>query len=219
MNDIHALSGAYAVDALDGDERAQFEAHLAVCAACTEEVDSLREAAAVLAEVTATAPRPELRSQVLGAIGSVRPLPPTLEARRSRRRRTQALLAAAAAVVAIGAGGVVWSQVNDSGSTAGLVTASTELPDGSTMRVTRAGDGSGQLEATSMAAAPQGKQYVAWLVHGTTTTAIGALPDATDFTMSLGELGHGDGVAVSIEDAGRVPSTPSDDLVANVAFG
>ena len=28
-NDVHALSGAYAVDALDHDERAAFEAHLA----------------------------------------------------------------------------------------------------------------------------------------------------------------------------------------------
>ena len=28
VNDIHALSGAYAVDALDDDERARFEEHL-----------------------------------------------------------------------------------------------------------------------------------------------------------------------------------------------
>ena len=32
--DIHALSGAYAVDALDDIERAQFERHLAECPAC-----------------------------------------------------------------------------------------------------------------------------------------------------------------------------------------
>ena len=52
MTDIHALSGAYAVDALDDDERAQFEAHLAGCPSCRSEVDSLREAAALLAETT-----------------------------------------------------------------------------------------------------------------------------------------------------------------------
>jgi hypothetical protein len=28
MNDVHALSGAYAVDALDDIERAQFQRHL-----------------------------------------------------------------------------------------------------------------------------------------------------------------------------------------------
>ena len=32
MSEIHALSGAYAVDALDDIERAQFERHLATCA-------------------------------------------------------------------------------------------------------------------------------------------------------------------------------------------
>ncbi len=39
MSDIHALSGAYAVDALDDIERAQFERHLAECAECRAEVD------------------------------------------------------------------------------------------------------------------------------------------------------------------------------------
>ena len=34
MSDIHALVGAYAVDALDDVERAAFERHLAECAAC-----------------------------------------------------------------------------------------------------------------------------------------------------------------------------------------
>ncbi len=37
-DDIHALSGAYAVDALDELERVQFEQHLAGCSACRAEV-------------------------------------------------------------------------------------------------------------------------------------------------------------------------------------
>ena len=49
-SDIHALSGAYAIDALDDIERAQFERHLAECAECRDEVDSLREAAGLLVE-------------------------------------------------------------------------------------------------------------------------------------------------------------------------
>ena len=50
MSDIHALSGAYAVDALDDLERAGFERHLAGCAACRAEVASLREATAAMAD-------------------------------------------------------------------------------------------------------------------------------------------------------------------------
>ena len=58
MSDIHALSGAYAIDALDDIERAQFERHLAKCAECRAEVESLREASAMLAETTAVEPPP-----------------------------------------------------------------------------------------------------------------------------------------------------------------
>ena len=76
--DIHALSGAYAVDALDDGERTQFERHLAECPDCRSEVDSLREAAALLAETTATTPSAELRDRVLADIVNVRPLPPVV---------------------------------------------------------------------------------------------------------------------------------------------
>jgi anti-sigma factor RsiW len=77
-DDIHALSGAYAVDALDDAERAAFEEHLAVCPACQNEVASLREGAALLAETETTLaqPAPELRERVLAGITMVRPLPP-----------------------------------------------------------------------------------------------------------------------------------------------
>ena len=51
-------------------------AHLAGCQACRHEVDSLREAAALLPETTAAAPSPGLRDRVLADIASVRPLPP-----------------------------------------------------------------------------------------------------------------------------------------------
>ncbi|WP_166134860.1 anti-sigma factor [Nocardioides ochotonae] len=77
--DIHALSGAYAVDALDDVERAHFERHLAGCEACQAEVDSLRDATALLASTTATPPPPALRDAVLSQIASIRPLPPALE--------------------------------------------------------------------------------------------------------------------------------------------
>jgi anti-sigma factor RsiW len=75
-SDIHALSGAYAVDALDSAERAQFEQHLAVCDACREEVAGLQAAAGEIAATTEIAPPPSLRASVLAGIADVRPLPP-----------------------------------------------------------------------------------------------------------------------------------------------
>lgn len=75
-DDIHALSGAYAVDALDDVERARFERHLADCSACQAEVDSLVIAASELSVLTEVAPPASLRAKVLADIATVRPLPP-----------------------------------------------------------------------------------------------------------------------------------------------
>jgi anti-sigma-K factor RskA len=78
---LHALSGAYVVDALDDDERAAFERHLPRCLDCQHEVASLREAAALMADTAATTPPPDLRDSVLAGIRNIRPLPPETEPR------------------------------------------------------------------------------------------------------------------------------------------
>jgi len=129
---LHALSGAYVVDALDDHERATFERHLPGCLDCQREVASLREATALLADEAALAPPPEMRSSVLAGIQRIRPIPPetsddpptaradTTSASaevlpmRPRRRRIATLVAAAAAVVAIVGGAVAqpWQDDN-----------------------------------------------------------------------------------------------------------
>lgn len=132
---VHALTGAYVLDALEADELAAFERHLAACADCRAEVRSLRDAVVRLPEVSAAAPPAALRASVLEAISQVRPLPPLpeqidqadqadraepaepvareavdLDARRrgraDRQGRRWQLLAAAACVVALA--GVLW---------------------------------------------------------------------------------------------------------------
>jgi len=74
--DLHHLSGAYAVDALDDDERTSFEQHLAVCADCRAEVAELSAAAHSLGSLTEATPSPALRASVLAGITRARPLPP-----------------------------------------------------------------------------------------------------------------------------------------------
>lgn len=64
---------AYAIGALDGEERAAFEAHLATCAACAAEVRAYREVATVLARDVsgpAAAPSPALRARIMAAVGA-----------------------------------------------------------------------------------------------------------------------------------------------------
>ena len=74
--DIHGLVGAYAVDAIDEQERSAFELHLAECPECQAEVSSLHEAAAQLSLMSQTAPPSSMRDSVLASIRTVRPLPP-----------------------------------------------------------------------------------------------------------------------------------------------
>lgn len=74
--DLPLLVGAYVLDALDADDRAEFEAHLEVCADCVAEVAELRETASRLATLTAQEPPPSLRASVLASIASTSQLPP-----------------------------------------------------------------------------------------------------------------------------------------------
>ena len=219
--EIHALSGAYAVDALDDIERAQFERHLADCAECRAEVDSLREAAALLPETTTAVPSDALRERVLAGIATVRPLPPlTVEtpARRRPRFRPAALVAAAAAVVAIGAGAVVWQPWDDETSQAPQLSAVErvlqaedaeeyvqELPDGSKATLTRSKSlNQAVIETSDMAPPPNGKVYELWLDHeGVGMVPAGLMPDASDAVLLLeGDPATGQGACITVEPAG-----------------
>ena len=73
--DVHSLVGAYAVDAIDEQERTAFERHLAECPECTDEVSSLRGAAASLSLVGEVSPPASLRAAVLAGIRTVDQLP------------------------------------------------------------------------------------------------------------------------------------------------
>jgi anti-sigma-K factor RskA len=154
--DIHGLVGAYAVDAIDEQERSDFELHLAECPECQAEVASLQEAATQLSLMSETAPPASMRESVLAGIKTVRPLPP-LEAQ-SRgpvasgpvggssptadaphradstvvqlrpRRRVTAWLASAAAAAVLLVGGIAWSpwDNNSNGNGSGRTVSATE---------------------------------------------------------------------------------------------
>ncbi|MET9020107.1 anti-sigma factor [Actinopolymorpha sp. NPDC004070] len=66
--DLHSLAAPYVLDALPEPELAEFEAHLATCSTCQEEVRELAAVAANLAAATATEPPEQLRARVLAAI-------------------------------------------------------------------------------------------------------------------------------------------------------
>jgi anti-sigma-K factor RskA len=72
-------AASYALDALDGGERAQFEAHLAGCRECQQEVAAYREVAGALAYAAPAIviPRSDaLRDRILSEARQVRPIAP-----------------------------------------------------------------------------------------------------------------------------------------------
>ena len=97
-DDIHDLSGAYALDALDDIERARFAAHLAKCQTCQRDVTEFRAAATHLGRAVSEAPPPALRASVLDAIGDVRQDRPGTQPR--ERRHTARWVTAAAGIAA-----------------------------------------------------------------------------------------------------------------------
>ncbi len=237
MSDMHPLSGAYAVDALDDLERARFERHLAECPDCAAEVDSLREAAAMLALSVDAGPSPELRSRVLAEISTVRPLPPTAPAqevvRRTARRFPQLVAAAAAAIlVATGVGVTAWHPWTDDRKTeiaAPVATRVMDAPDARNQSVafddgSRAtlwhstSVGRAVLVTKDMAPAPSGKVYELWLQAADGTFVPAGLMDGGNQTFVLhGALKDSKGVGITVEPAAG-SKTPTSVPVAMFSF-
>jgi hypothetical protein len=234
MSDIHALSGAYAVDALDDHERQLFEQHLDDCPACQVELAELRDAAALLPETTYVVPPPKLRDRVLADIATVRPLPP-LPAQEStpapvdirsarRRRRFPVGLAAAAAVLAVLGGGAVVTQPWDD-DTSQVPTAadrvlaasdakriSVDIGGAKATLVRSVSEGRAVIQTEDMPPAPEGKLYELWLQRpeGNMVPA-GLMPQEDSVTYVLvGDATDATAAGITIEPApngSRVPTT------------
>ena len=230
MNEIHALSGAYAVDALDDLERRRFEAHLAECADCRAEVASLREAAALLPAISDQRPPAAVRDAVLAGITTVRPLPPVAPPAEKPNRRVVARLLVAAALIALVAGTVVavhpWqhsrtsvaSRVLDAGD---AVSREVALKGGGSVTLVRSHDlGRAVLLTHGIPAPPAGKTYELWLQdpRGNMHPA-GLVDTGGDRTVVLsGDATNATGAGITVEPAGGSPQ-PTTAPIALVGFG
>lgn len=122
--DVHTLSGAYVLNALDPSEAAEFEQHLTACAACRDEVAELQQAAALMGAAEESAAPASLRARVLDAVDRTPQVPPSVAAAPTpptsaseavptgsvtplRSRPARRFLVAVAAVAAVVIGGVV----------------------------------------------------------------------------------------------------------------
>jgi anti-sigma-K factor RskA len=210
--DVHELSAAYALDALDADERRAFEEHLGECERCRAAVAEFWGTAALLAYgAPAAAPSPGLRDRVLNQVRAERAVVVPL------RRRPRLVLGAAsglAAAAAIALAFWVASLSSELDRTraalevlADPAARSIEL-EGAAGRLVVDADGDAALVVRGLAAAPRGKTYEAWVIVDDVPRPAGLFEgaDTRDLVLLDRRVPPGAIVAVTVEDEGGVES-------------
>lgn len=240
-DDIAELLGAYALDALDGDERDLVERHLAECPRCRAEVQEHRETAAYLAHGGGAAPEgvwsriadaleeapPRLRLAPVGAGGQVG----APRRRRPPPRLAMAVLGAAAALVIAVLGIQVLRQdqridelrVAAQDPLDAAVDAPGSRPielassDGAVvLRGAVAPDGTGYLAAGDLPALAGGRTYQLWGAAGDTLISLGVLGPDPDVVAFRGDAYEA--FAITAEDApGVIASSAAPVVVGAVA--
>lgn len=228
---IHELTAAYALDALEPEERQAYEAHLRDCESCRDELASfsgVTEALAVAA--SGSDPAPELRDRILA---SARAEPQVVVPFEPRSRRTMPVLAAAvavAAVIALGLG--LWSarlsgELDDARTAleqqreAAAVLAN---PEARAIALTKGQgrlvvdpDGRAVLVLGGLSPAPAGKTYEIWVVEGDAPVPAGLFAGQEDAELVSveGAVDKGNVVAVTIEDAGGVDAPTTAQVITS----
>ncbi|MGD9797925.1 MAG: anti-sigma factor [Acidimicrobiia bacterium] len=217
--DAQELLGAYALDAVDGDELGAVERHLDECARCRAEVAEHREVVVLLAHGGADAPD-GLWDRIAGSLEAAPP-PVDLAAFAARPRRSVlsgvGVALAAAAVLAVVLGIQVRDQANridqletamedpaGPGFDAALDDPSSELfelasDDGAVVvRGAITGSGIGYLRATGLPALAAGQTYQLWGAAGTELVSLGVL-GADPGVVTFRDAGYGQ-FAITAED-------------------
>jgi hypothetical protein len=235
-HELHTLTGAYATDALDPDERAEFEQHLESCSSCRLEVVELRATAARLAVAASTAAPATLRERVLAEVSQTRQLAPLadvprLDDRRATRpspqwyRQPATAAAAVLLVVAAGLGGLAVQQSrqadqarHEAAQIAAVVADpdhvehTVPLPSGGTGTVL-AVDGTAVFLGHDLRELPDGRAYQLWRMTGQDSQSAGVLGRGGDVTGVVTGIGPADAVGVSVE-----PESGSDHPTSDPVF-
>lgn len=235
--DLHTLTGAYALDALDDSpERHRFTRHLSHCQSCTSEVRGLREVATSLALAAAMQPPPALRERVMTAVRQTRQLPPEVhrDARPRPAPRWQPRLAAAVAAATFAAVAIVIAvvlgvrlvgadhQLSRAQARAQAITTVLSAPDARivTQQTARGGitvvvaSAQHELVVTTrgMRRLPASEVYQLWLMGPPGTRSAGLMPAAVSGRagpLLASGLVPGDKLGVTVEPAGgtKLPTT------------
>ena len=191
--DLHDLTAAYALDALDPDEAEAYERHLGQCEECREQLAELNGAAANLAfGAVAPVPPARLRVSILDAAAAERTSVVPLVRRRWVARGVAVAAAAAACVVV------------------GLAVSLSQSASTRVFTVVVGPDRTATLQVSGLSAAPHGKTYEAWVIPKTGAARPAGLFGGSTTVKLDGRVPRNAIVAVTLERAGGVnaPTTP-----------
>ncbi|HEY0415163.1 MAG TPA: anti-sigma factor [Gaiellaceae bacterium] len=210
MDRYASLIPGYALDALGDDERRELEGHLPACETCRAELRAHREAAASLSyALVPEEPPAALRDAIVRRARDelAREAPPRRRARLPRLPRLAVLAPAAALAAAAAAAAVVL--IASRGPDNGWIRTSTDriaLSGGKGVVVV---SGSRGALVTSLADAPAGHTYEAWVVRGKRPVAAGTFRRGGGAFVLRAPVRRGDVVAVTVEpgDGSDAPTT------------
>ena len=236
--EIAELLGAYSLDALDDDERALVEEHLASCPRCRAEVEEHHEVASRLAQTGGAAPE-GLWERIAGSLEQsppglrLAPVPAAPEPAAIRHGPSRRALAAiAAAVLVLAALGLQIRQQNTrideleqalADPLVAALQAAIEAPGSQLVELTSGDgnvvllgavtdDGVGYLRATALPPLPDDRTYQLWGVAGDDVVSLGVLgatPDIVSF-----RAGSYEALAVTEEVRTGVVTSRNDPVVA-----
>ena len=243
-DEMHVLSGSYALDALSEPERDSFERHLQHCPLCQDEVRGLRETAARLGLAKTVEPPPQLRQRVLAAAYRTRQLPPPVGDRLGldRRRAQQgtqhgaqrrpliprlALTLAAAAAVVVATLGINQAVTrHQPGGAPVTISRVVAAPDARTQTIRTSAGGTvtvvvsdderaAVISARGMRSLPSDQIYQLWVMSPGGARSAGLLSGTGQIAQVLASgVEPGDRIGITVEPAGGTSSPTTTPVVA-----
>ena len=218
--ELHDLTAAYALDALDEHEERAYEEHLRRCPRCQEELAAFADTAAALAYAVETPPPPDaLRERILAQVEEERSKVVPLR-RGTRAARVATFAAAAAAALALGVG--LWAaslardleQERNALEILAHPQARSIALDGAEGRLVVTDGREAALVVRGLGPPPDGHTYEIWVIQDDRPVPAGLFDDG-DAVVRLDEpVPPGATVAVTVERAGGVDEPTGDPLFA-----
>lgn len=208
IEELHDLTAAYLLDALDDRERLRFESHLAECPVCPGVLAELSVGVDRMLDAGASAPPVGLKERVMASITpATAPL--------AQPGQWKRWLAGTAAAIILVVGGWAVGRATAPQGIDGVIAA----PDALTVTIDDATNliyseelGQGVLDISTLDEPPSDRDYQVWLIDETGPVSA-AVVESPSIVLIAGDFAGSRSVAVSVEPDGGSPQPTTDPIL------